>query len=86
MFSMMHIYYHIYSFYRLFPCLTLYIFAMNNQATNIEYEEHKGRIAIGRLHAGVLERGVDVRVITPLLFFLSSLLLIFSLEQRPFTF
>lgn len=33
-------------------------------ATSIEYEEHKGRIAIGRLHAGVLERGMDVRVCT----------------------
>ncbi|KAL8170208.1 hypothetical protein V2J09_022012 [Rumex salicifolius] len=33
-------------------------------ATNIEYEEHKGRIAVGRLHAGVLNRGMDVRVCT----------------------
>ncbi|KAL6957641.1 putative elongation factor TypA-like svr3, chloroplastic [Sarracenia purpurea var. burkii] len=32
--------------------------------TNIEYDEHKGRIAIGRLHAGVLRRGMDVRVCT----------------------
>lgn len=32
------------------------------QATNTEYEEHKGRIAIGRLHAGVLTRGMEVRV------------------------
>lgn len=32
------------------------------QATNIEYDEHKGRIAIGRLHAGVLRKGMDVRV------------------------
>lgn len=32
------------------------------QATNIEYDEHKGRIAIGRLHAGTLRRGMDVRV------------------------
>ncbi|EPS64041.1 hypothetical protein M569_10740, partial [Genlisea aurea] len=31
-------------------------------ATNIEYDEHKGRIAIGRLHAGVLQKGMDVRV------------------------
>ncbi|PIN16701.1 Elongation factor-type GTP-binding protein [Handroanthus impetiginosus] len=31
-------------------------------ATNIEYDEHKGRIAIGRLHAGVLRKGMDVRV------------------------
>lgn len=33
-------------------------------ATNIEYDEHKGRIAIGRLHAGVLRKGMDVRVCT----------------------
>lgn len=33
-------------------------------ATNIEYDEHKGRIAIGRLHAGVLRRGMDVKVCT----------------------
>ncbi|GAB2267005.1 Putative elongation factor TypA-like svr3, chloroplastic [Dionaea muscipula] len=32
--------------------------------TNIEYEEHKGRVAIGRLHAGVLQKGMDVRVCT----------------------
>jgi predicted membrane GTPase involved in stress response len=32
------------------------------QATNIESDEHKGRIAIGRLHAGVLRKGMDVRV------------------------
>ncbi|KAL3637254.1 putative elongation factor TypA-like svr3, chloroplastic [Castilleja foliolosa] len=31
-------------------------------ATNIEYDEHKGRIAIGRLHAGVLRKGMDVRI------------------------
>lgn len=33
------------------------------QATNIEYDEHKGRIAIGRLHAGILKKGMDVKVI-----------------------
>lgn len=32
------------------------------QVTNIEYDEHKGRIAIGRLHAGTLRKGLDVRV------------------------
>ncbi|KAJ4840679.1 putative elongation factor TypA-like svr3, chloroplastic [Turnera subulata] len=32
--------------------------------TNIDYAEHKGRIGIGRLHAGVLEKGMDVRVCT----------------------
>ncbi|KAL3819813.1 hypothetical protein ACJIZ3_005718 [Penstemon smallii] len=31
-------------------------------ATNIEYDEHKGRIAIGRLHAGTLRKGMDVKV------------------------
>ncbi|GMP80936.1 hypothetical protein CsSME_00035843 [Camellia sinensis var. sinensis] len=35
--------------------------------TNIEYEEHKGRIAIGRLHAGVLRRGLDVQFLSGLL-------------------
>ncbi|KAI8562198.1 hypothetical protein RHMOL_Rhmol03G0016000 [Rhododendron molle] len=33
-------------------------------ATNIEVDGHKGRIAIGRLHAGVLRRGMDVKVCT----------------------
>ncbi|XP_019415537.1 PREDICTED: uncharacterized protein LOC109327025 [Lupinus angustifolius] len=33
-------------------------------ATNVEYDEHKGRIAIGRLHAGVLKKGLDVKVCT----------------------
>ncbi|XP_008240884.1 PREDICTED: GTP-binding protein TypA/BipA homolog [Prunus mume] len=33
-------------------------------ATNIEYDEHKGRIAIGRLHAGILKKGMDVKVCT----------------------
>ena len=32
------------------------------QVTNTEYEGHKGRIAIGRLHAGVLNRGMEVKV------------------------
>ncbi|XVE95975.1 hypothetical protein REPUB_Repub02eG0181900 [Reevesia pubescens] len=38
--------------------------ALQMLATNIEYEEHKGRIAIGRLHAGVLRKGMEVRVCT----------------------
>ncbi|XP_022842211.1 putative elongation factor TypA-like SVR3, chloroplastic [Olea europaea var. sylvestris] len=33
-------------------------------ATNIEYDEHKGRIAIGRLHAGALRKGMDVKICT----------------------
>lgn len=46
-------------------CILLYflLIALNlSQATNIEYDEHKGRIAIGRVHAGVLQKGMDVRV------------------------
>ncbi|CAL1385080.1 unnamed protein product [Linum trigynum] len=38
--------------------------ALQMLATNIEYDEHKGRIAIGRVHAGSLRRGMDVRVCT----------------------
>ncbi|KAE8729837.1 GTP-binding protein TypA/BipA-like protein [Hibiscus syriacus] len=38
--------------------------ALQMLATNIEYDEHKGRIAIGRLHAGVLQKGMEVRVCT----------------------
>ncbi|XP_060209420.1 putative elongation factor TypA-like SVR3, chloroplastic [Lycium barbarum] len=36
--------------------------ALQMLATNIDYEEHKGRIAIGRVHAGSLRRGMDVRI------------------------
>ncbi|CAJ2673200.1 unnamed protein product [Trifolium pratense] len=32
--------------------------------TSTEYEGHKGRIAIGRLEAGVLEKGMEVKVCT----------------------
>lgn len=38
--------------------------ALQMLATNIEYDEHKGRIAIGRLHAGILRRGMAVRICT----------------------
>ncbi|KAG6596193.1 putative elongation factor TypA-like SVR3, chloroplastic, partial [Cucurbita argyrosperma subsp. sororia] len=38
--------------------------ALQMLATNIEYDEHKGRIAIGRLHAGELQKGMDVKVCT----------------------
>ncbi|XP_062004073.1 putative elongation factor TypA-like SVR3, chloroplastic [Rosa rugosa] len=38
--------------------------ALQMLATNIEYDEHKGRIAIGRLHAGELRKGMDVKVCT----------------------
>ncbi|GMY14207.1 putative elongation factor TypA-like SVR3, chloroplastic [Fagus crenata] len=36
--------------------------ALQMLVTNTEYDEHKGRIAIGRLHAGGLRRGLDVKV------------------------
>ncbi|WCJ33483.1 50S ribosomal subunit assembly factor BipA [Euphorbia peplus] len=39
--------------------------ALQMLATNIDYDEHKGRIAIGRLHAGSLRKGMDVRICTP---------------------
>lgn len=51
------------------------MFTNEMQVTNIEYDEHKGRIAIGRLHAGVLERGIEVKVNLPKLielYFLSK--------------
>ncbi|CAH9134962.1 unnamed protein product [Cuscuta epithymum] len=38
--------------------------ALQMLATNIEYDDHKGRIAIGRVHAGTLHRGMDVRICT----------------------
>ncbi|XP_068342394.1 putative elongation factor TypA-like SVR3, chloroplastic [Pyrus communis] len=38
--------------------------ALQMLVTNIEYDEHKGRIAIGRLHAGVLKKGMEVKVCT----------------------
>uniref|UniRef100_A0A0D9VEW4 Tr-type G domain-containing protein n=1 Tax=Leersia perrieri TaxID=77586 RepID=A0A0D9VEW4_9ORYZ len=39
--------------------------AMQLLVSNTEYDEHKGRIAIGRLHAGELQRGMEVKVCTP---------------------
>eukprot|EP01018_Ginkgo_biloba_P007066 Gb_15061 [translate_table: standard] len=33
--------------------------------TNLEYDEHKGRVAVGRLHAGTLQRGMEIKVCTP---------------------
>ncbi|XP_061361991.1 putative elongation factor TypA-like SVR3, chloroplastic isoform X2 [Gastrolobium bilobum] len=38
--------------------------ALQMLVTNIEYDEHKGRIAIGRLQAGFLEKGLDVKICT----------------------
>eukprot|EP00271_Cylindrocystis_brebissonii_P015538 TRINITY_DN38458_c0_g1_i1.p1 TRINITY_DN38458_c0_g1~~TRINITY_DN38458_c0_g1_i1.p1 ORF type:complete len:724 (-),score=163.96 TRINITY_DN38458_c0_g1_i1:377-2467(-) len=34
-------------------------------ATNLDYDEHKGRIAIGRVHAGTITRGQDIKICTP---------------------
>jgi len=42
--------------------------------TSIEYDEHKGRIAIGRVLAGTLEKGLDVRVSIPFALFLFLIL------------
>jgi len=33
--------------------------------TNLDYDEHKGRIAIGRVHAGRMKKGMEVKVCTP---------------------
>ncbi|XP_024365748.1 putative elongation factor TypA-like SVR3, chloroplastic [Physcomitrium patens] len=33
--------------------------------TNLDYDEHKGRIAIGRVHAGRVRKGMEVKVCTP---------------------
>lgn len=38
--------------------------ALQMLVTNIEYDGHKGRIGIGRLHAGSLQRGLDVKICT----------------------
>jgi len=32
------------------------------KVSNTEYDEHKGRISIGRLHAGELQRGMEAKV------------------------
>jgi len=32
------------------------------KVSNTEYDEHKGRIAIGWLHAGELQHGMEVKV------------------------
>ncbi|KAJ7568542.1 hypothetical protein O6H91_01G036900 [Diphasiastrum complanatum] len=33
--------------------------------TNLDYDEHKGRIAIGRVHAGTIGKGMEAKVCTP---------------------
>ncbi|RLN08834.1 hypothetical protein C2845_PM11G17550 [Panicum miliaceum] len=37
--------------------------ALQMLVSNTEYDEHKGRIAIGRLHAGELQRGMEVKMV-----------------------
>ena len=36
-----------------------------SQVTNLDYDEHKGRIAIGRVHSGRVTRGQAVKVCLP---------------------
>lgn len=38
---------------------------MQMLATNLDYDEHKGRITIGRVHAGTVLRGDVVKICTP---------------------
>ncbi|XP_078152468.1 elongation factor family protein [Carex rostrata] len=38
--------------------------ALQLLVSSTEYDEHKGRIAVGRLHAGELRRGMEVKVCT----------------------
>ncbi|KAJ4769601.1 GTP-binding protein TypA/BipA-like protein [Rhynchospora pubera] len=38
--------------------------ALQMLVSSTEYDEHKGRIAIGRLHAGELKRGMEVKICT----------------------
>ncbi|KAK1313718.1 hypothetical protein QJS10_CPA06g01810 [Acorus calamus] len=47
-----------------FKGVTPYVENIWGKVTSTEYEEHKGRIAIGRLHAGVLRKGMEVKVCT----------------------
>lgn len=32
------------------------------QVTNLDYDEHKGRMAIGRVHAGKISKGTELKV------------------------
>lgn len=34
----------------------------DDKITNLDYDEHKGRIAIGRVHAGRMRKGMEVKV------------------------
>lgn len=38
---------------------------MTMMVTNLDYDEHKGRIAIGRVHSGVLKKNMQVTTRTP---------------------
>ncbi|MCO5571588.1 hypothetical protein L7F22_025333 [Adiantum nelumboides] len=33
--------------------------------TNLDYDEHKGRMAIGRIHAGRISKGTELKICTP---------------------
>eukprot|EP00252_Welwitschia_mirabilis_P005181 TRINITY_DN1565_c0_g1_i1.p1 TRINITY_DN1565_c0_g1~~TRINITY_DN1565_c0_g1_i1.p1 ORF type:complete len:696 (-),score=142.98 TRINITY_DN1565_c0_g1_i1:295-2382(-) len=33
--------------------------------TNLDYDEHKGRIAIGKVHSGTMQKGSDVKICSP---------------------
>lgn len=33
--------------------------------TNLDYDEHKGRMAIGRVHAGKISKGTELKICTP---------------------
>eukprot|EP00898_Chlorokybus_atmophyticus_P008512 jgi/Chlat1/8662/Chrsp87S08042 len=33
--------------------------------TNLDYDDHKGRIAIGRVHAGSVSKGQDIKIVKP---------------------
>lgn len=54
--------------------------------TNIEYDEHKGRIAIGRVQAGVLQKGMDVRVSIPFALFLFLISEFLHAHMLPITY
>ncbi|KAH9304211.1 hypothetical protein KI387_008615, partial [Taxus chinensis] len=34
-------------------------------ATNLDFDEHKGRIAVGRVNSGTVHRGMEIKVCTP---------------------
>lgn len=52
------------------PCSSMLTFFCSfshfhwQKITNLDYDEHKGRIAIGRVHAGRVMKGMEVKVCT----------------------